>query len=213
MNKYAFLWLCITGVASGQAISFGVKGGVPFTEAIRYRDESRPYVIGGTVEVRLPAHFAIEADALYQRVGTSSGVSFLLSGVNLIPINSSVQSFTNRLRGNSWEFPLLAKYYFRPHHAGWEPFLATGYSFRTIRFKADTVSVISGTDIAPSTVRNRSSYTSALDVGATLAAGLRLRSGRFAISPEIRYTRWGGSENNSSQLQRNEAKFLLGITF
>lgn len=52
--------------ASAQAVSFGVLGGVTLTDPLSYRDESRPYIIGGSIEVRLPARFAVEADILYR---------------------------------------------------------------------------------------------------------------------------------------------------
>jgi hypothetical protein len=34
-----------------------------------YKDESRPYTIGPSVEFRLPVGFAVEIDALYRRLG------------------------------------------------------------------------------------------------------------------------------------------------
>ncbi len=44
--------------------------------------ESRPYAIGPTVEVRLPAGFAIEASALYRRLGQTTAFNYrdLLNG-------------------------------------------------------------------------------------------------------------------------------------
>jgi hypothetical protein len=38
--------------ASAQAVSFGVIGGVTLTDPLSYRDESRPYIVGGSIEVR-----------------------------------------------------------------------------------------------------------------------------------------------------------------
>lgn len=37
--------------AFGQSVSFGVKGGIPITDQSPFRDESRPYVVGPSVEV------------------------------------------------------------------------------------------------------------------------------------------------------------------
>ena len=78
------------------------------------------------MEVRLPARFAVEADALYQRIGYSN--VFNLNDTNL---------FQSRERGNSWEFPLLVKYYFRPQSESWQPFVGTGFAFRTTSFHSD----------------------------------------------------------------------------
>lgn len=56
----------------------------------------------------------------------------------------------------------------------------------------------------------RNNYFSDVQVGATFAAGLRYRVGRLNLLPQIRYTRWGGSER---LLHRNEAGVMLGVTF
>ena len=55
--------------AMAQPFSIGVKGGIPLNDGtVGGKDESRPYVIGPSAEVRLPAGFAIEVDALYRRL-------------------------------------------------------------------------------------------------------------------------------------------------
>ena len=69
--------------ASAQAVSLGVKGGIRFTDASGGQDESRPYIVGPSIEFRLPAHFAIEVDALYQRIGNTSTFNF--SGITIPP--------------------------------------------------------------------------------------------------------------------------------
>jgi hypothetical protein len=191
--------------ASAQLISIGVKGGLPITDQVSSRnDESRPYIIGPSIEVRLPAGFAVEAAALYERIGSSS--TFIYGRQD-----STTASVTTRQRGNSWEFPLLGKYYFRPHSASWQPYLGTGYSFRTVHLTTDG-SILSGDFLnAPSVAPYHIERGTGLGIGATFAAGVRFRYNRFAVLPEIRYTRWG--DPNESQRPRNDAKFLLGITF
>src|SRR4051794_27101617 len=78
MKKYFVLLLVasVSPFASAQLLSVGALGGVPVSDS-KDKNESPPYVVGGSVEVRLPAGFALEADALYRRLGTSS--SFFLS--------------------------------------------------------------------------------------------------------------------------------------
>jgi len=63
--------LCI-GSAGAQLVSVGVKGGVLITNPARYNDESQRYIVGPSVEFRLPFRFAAEIDALYTRTGTST---------------------------------------------------------------------------------------------------------------------------------------------
>ena len=65
--------LIAAGVTSqAQTVSAGVLGGVPFLDPTNTSsDESPRYQIGPSVELTLPAGFAIEADALYRRIGAS----------------------------------------------------------------------------------------------------------------------------------------------
>jgi len=204
MKKYILLLVAGSAVqfASAQLLSVGALGGVPVGDTYR-TDESRPYVVGGSAELRLPAGLALEADALYRRLGTSS--SFFVS-----PSTGTSGSYLIRERGNSWEFPLLGKYYFRRTSA-WQPFVGTGFSFRTIsRHDASDASILSGIGLATLPAPARSDYREPLNVGAPVVAGVRLHVGRLALLPQVRYTRWGGQ---SSLVKKNEVNFLLGISF
>lgn len=195
------------GCGSAQLISIGVKGGVPLTQGMSGpADESRRYLVGGSIEFRLPARFAVEADVFYQHIGRSAFFApvSILSSTNLVNLYPGL--ITYRQRGDSFEFPILGKYYLRSRESKWQPFVATGYAFRTIRFSTDST-VSDGT----TTTAIHSSYRSSLGVGAVAAAGIRLRAGRFALVPELRYTRWGGLDSGS--VRKNEAAFLFGITF
>lgn len=172
-----------------QAVSFGVKGGVPIGDLNANRDESRPYIVGPSVEIRLPANFAIEIDALYRRVGNSLAYPTPWGAV------------FNRDRGNSWQFPFLGKYYFRSASEGWQPFVGTGWSLRETWVHSD----------GSSPQAYHFDYRDRLDVGAVASAGVRFRKGRFAFAPEVRYTRWAGA--NFERNARNEAGILFGISF
>ena len=71
----------VTTPACAQLFSFGVKGGVPLTDAFSHvslADQviaqsvsgyNRRYVIGPTAEVHFPLHLSFEVDALYRRNG------------------------------------------------------------------------------------------------------------------------------------------------
>jgi len=199
--------------ASAQLLSFGVKGGVPITDQIKYRaDESRPYIIGPSVEVRLPGHFAVEASALYQRLGSSSSFNFNQRSI-FFNGGGPLQSSTNntRERANSWEFPLLGKYYFRSHRDKWQPYVGTGYAFQIAHYDVDSHTVNTDSSGTVSAFASHYEYNRGLNIGATAAAGVRFRAGRFAVLPEFRYTRWGGKDD--FQIPRNDVKFLMGINF
>lgn len=194
--------IIIPCVASGQLVTVGVKGGIELVPTTNDTNQSKRYVVGPSVEVRLPARFAIEADALYQRVGSDSRYLFQTP--------EGTVSYMNRERGNSWEFPVLGKYYFRSRVSNWQPFVATGYALRTIDIHANTVTIYpTGTSATNETVENR--HGTGLGVGAVAATGVRLNAGRIALAPEVRYTRWSDNANNSRR--SNSAKLLLGITF
>jgi opacity protein-like surface antigen len=102
-------------LAFSQHFSVGVKAGVPLTDFISGVQNQNPafvtntnrYAIGGQAEVRLPAGFGIEFDALYRHFNYSSTV---VSGGS-----------------SAFEFPLLVKYRFPAPVA--RPFVAAGLAW------------------------------------------------------------------------------------
>jgi hypothetical protein len=108
-----------------------------------------------------------------------------------------------RERGNSGEFPILGKHYFH-EKCSWRPFVGAGVALRTIGF-TDLVSVVNSSTPAVTT-----NFRSNLETSATFPAGVKVQKGRIAIIPEFRYTRWG---KENYELVRNDARFLLGISF
>jgi len=95
---YFFVFL---GVAQAQPVMAGLKIGVPFTDAFQNQAyptisaltaSSNSYTLGPFVEVRLPLHLSIEADALYR-------------GLQFTNITGSAST-------GQWDFPVVAKYKF-----------------------------------------------------------------------------------------------------
>jgi OmpW family len=186
--------------APAQLVSVGVLGGVRLTDGFRFNDESRIYDVGPSVEVRLPAGFAVEADALYQRVGYSQAfINFVQTSPG---VYQSQGVYEYRERGNQWEFPLLGKYYFRPRSESWNPFVGIGPSFRTGGFHADFGPPSGG----------HSDFILGAETGAAVAAGLRLKVGPIALAPQARYTYWGAYASGQG-LGKNEVTLLLGVSF
>lgn len=197
------------GLAYAQTFQFGVKGAVPLLDTSAYgTDESRPYNVGPSVEVPLPKGFALEGDALYQRIGQSNGFNI----ATIIP-EGARGPFTgivfSRMRGNSWQFPILAKRYFRVRSSPWQPFVSLGPSVRWLNYQYSTSETILGQD-GPVNYQGLSRFNN-WSVGATAAAGTRLQKGRLAILPELRLTRW--AQNNGNALSRNQANAFLGLSF
>jgi hypothetical protein len=201
MKKLSLIFalaMSAASAASAQLVSVGALGGVRLTDVFDYSDESRIYDAGGSVEFRLPAGFALEADALYQRVGYSNGFFSLGNG-----FLTAGDAF--RERANLWEFPLLGKYYFRSSDAAWRPFLGTGFAFRTGSLHSDTTYF----STTPFTLFHGDSRFN-VQTGATVAAGIRFQLGPIALLPQARYTYWGYSTQG---LGKNEATLLLGLRF
>jgi hypothetical protein len=107
-----FLGLFVLSLtASAQPFGAGVKLGGTLTDAVSFKvpgQGSKDFVVGPYIELRLPAGFSLEADALYQ------------SGL-----------FANIADGGSaWQFPILAKYKFAK--GPFRPYLDGGISFSHI---------------------------------------------------------------------------------
>jgi hypothetical protein len=209
MRVHLLVLLAVPLSIYAQPVSIGVKAGVPFNDPMGRYGESRPYTIGPTVEVRLPAGFAIEGAALYRRVGQTYSYIY---GPNILGGQPDTTTTLNtRLRGNAWDFTLTGKYYFN-RRARWQPFVGTGWALRTIgwNYNGSTTTVTSGSRIDyPFSYSDRSQ----LNVGAAVAVGVRLRTGRISWVPELRFTRWGGQSSNYAPSARNDGGFYLGIRF
>ena len=182
-----------------QPVSVGVKGGVILTDPSPYRpDESRNYTVGPTIEFRLPANFGIETGFLYKRIGSSAAFNF---GDNRALFYS---------RGNSFEIPVVGKYYMRSTRV-FTPYLGLGVAMR--RTWQTTDSSISGPNTFQMPIGNfRTEDLSSYGAGAVGAAGVQFRHGRWKFSPEFRYTRWS-RETQRIPRNPNQVEFLFGVSF
>ena len=198
-------------VLLAQPISIGVKGGVPLTDLIdtasgtnaKLNSETKRYIAGATAELRLPAGFGVEVDALFRRFHYDSNTTLLGAAANI---------FT---KGNEWEFPVLVKKRFGGELV--RPYVAAGVSFNRISGLTQSVSTLVN---AVTTTSSPGELKDDLSTGIVIGGGLEIRALLLKISPEIRYTRWGkrhfsaifapGATLNSNL---NQAEFLVGITF
>jgi hypothetical protein len=209
--------LLLTTESLAQSISLGVKGGVQFTSVVEgsaRNPEPKHYIVGPMAEIRLPFSFAFEVDALYRRTGYDA-----TDGVQGV-------AYAYRVRANSWEFPLLAKYYFGPAVVPIKFYAVGGYAVKYLSgFDISTHAY--GTDFFGVAVDSTSHTTSNQYYvrdnpvnGIVIGGGARIHIGHFAVLPEVRYTRWVGTTFDqfgqhgfSVQATRNQADILVGITF
>jgi len=164
------------------------------------------YIVGPTIELRLPAGFGVEFDALYRHFRYNSAAS-LVDAVSTLSTT-----------GDAWEFPLLLKKRFS--RGPIRPFLDAGVNFDKISGVSETISTL----VFPSrnttvTTSNPAELRNDFSTGFTIGAGIEVRALLLRVTPEIRYTRWGTQHfnsvisNGSLRSNLNQAEFLVGITF
>jgi hypothetical protein len=129
MKPLAISIFLLGPLAFAQPISFGIRGGVPFTTAfsdvtmtsgsefMRQFSGSNEYLVGPMVELHLPLGFSVEADALYHPLDLTQ------------QINNGTSTFSSSTIINSWEFPILARYHFLPFPLI-KPYSEAGPTFR-----------------------------------------------------------------------------------
>jgi hypothetical protein len=187
-GSLAFLFL--SGLlAMAQSVAIGIEGGLRATGDVSgtLTPESKRYIVGPKLEVRLPWHLSFEFDALYRRVG-------FLGYFNSCCANAQAGE-----RDNSWEFPMIVKYHF-PSAARLHPFAGIGYAPRIV-YGSDVSSgsYLSNFDTGAltyySNVHRNVSYP--VTQGFVLSGGVDFRAHHLLISPELRYVHWNAGFLNS----------------
>ena len=199
-----------------QSFSFGIKGGIPLTEALSIGENggsvaTRCWALGPTVELGLPANVSIGFDALYR------SYSFSYQTSSWIGENSTT---------GHWEFPLCLKYRFGKHLL--QPFVEAGVAFD----RAHTTGTVGCTlNVCPMILLPGEGpfESSQWGLGALVGGGVEVKVLVLRIAPEIPYTRWqkgafsSGSTTSGSAIsgftfapptgQPNQVEVLVGIRF
>ena len=115
LKTFLLFFVCLLPVAA-QPFGAGIKIGAPFTDAVTVsnvvtaqplRADTKNLIVGGYVELRLPARMAIELDALYRSYDFNIGSL----GVGT----------------HTWEFPLVLKH--RLLSGPIKPYFEGGFAF------------------------------------------------------------------------------------
>ncbi|MCS7023241.1 MAG: PorT family protein [Bryobacteraceae bacterium] len=115
--RSVLLWTAIVAppLLHADALSVGFRGGLPFGDAFRAAETGRlklrgqnRFLVGPTLEVRLPAGFGFSIDALYRRYR----------------FDRQTDTGSTSSGGGQWEFPFLFRYRFSGVRV--RPFLAAG---------------------------------------------------------------------------------------
>jgi len=190
--------------ALSQSLTVGVKGGLRLTgdDPAYGQSDSKRYLVGPTVELGLPFHFALEVDALYSRLGNTFFIP-------LIANESDIRTIAN-----SWEFPFLLKYRL-PVSPRLRPFVSAGVEPRYAYGRINTIHY----GYLPGDITFRSTDWHAHDRALVLGAGVAIQTGPLRIAPEFRYVRWAIPhlpEPNDvayylSPNRNDEVRIMLGI--
>lgn len=204
-------------------VSFGVKGGAfikglfqdGYTSVFRSSSgdvlrnsanaRDKVYLVGPSVEVRLPFRLAVEFDALYSRVNGEQTNTTVGSGGQF----TTIGTVTAQQTANRWEFPLLAKFRIPAgHHV--HPFVGVGPNFSILsqqRYKSATV--FSGQPVSqtsfPQDARD-------FGTGVTASGGLSFDFAHVRFTPEVRYT-WRDRRFFTVPTDQNVVQALIGISF
>ena len=212
MKTIGLLVLC-TAAAVAQPFGFGVKAGIPLNDfldaagnqSFRFSSSTNRYIIGPSVELRLPFGLGIGFDALYRHFGyTAFGTPPGTTGV----LSSTTTS-------GAWEFPLTVRYRFKGGFIA-HPYVEAGVSWDTLSGLSQDIS-IAASNIINSSTSNPRELNKNTATGFVIGGGLDIKALVLHISPEIRYTRWGAQHfldpNGGFHSNQNQAEFLVGFTF
>jgi hypothetical protein len=206
-GKVPAVFLAVTASMMAQPFGAGFKIGLPLNDAFDVHTSSnipatlknKQYIIGPQFEIRLPAGFSVELDALY--------TSFEVNTV----ANAATSLLARSFDASSWEFPLLLKKKFRGVNAevaAVRPFFDLGASFRRL----------SDVDNIGDFITGDSSGVDKTATGFVIGGGVEIRALFLRISPEVRFTHWGTDNfreglSNIFKTNRNQGQFLVGIHF
>jgi len=192
MLKTFFLFFVgIAPLLAQSPFGFGLKAGVPLNDAlsadpsspVAYVESTHRYIIGPFVEIRLPARFSVEVDALYRSYEYRQSPGDFIVARSVSP--------------GAWEFPVLARKALLGGPI--QPYIEGGVA----------LSHLSVADVLE--LNHRNNYGIVLGAGVSLHLGLfriapELRYNGWAFKNF-------DSPLGSLQSNRNQAAFLVGISF
>jgi hypothetical protein len=209
MRRYYLLMLlaALPGLAQGQLLTFGVKGGVPAQTPLGETGSQMPFILGPTVTIRVMPRLSLESGVLFHRMGRTNDTGVFLYPENSITLTSSVQRVT------AIELPFLAKYSLLGERHAWRPFVTAGPTVRRTSFTAQhQASILAGSslvNVTPGQLLKQ--QTVKWNVDPTVGAGVEFKTGRIHLEPEVRYSYWGAGKN--AEVRKNQVSYLLGFRF
>jgi hypothetical protein len=158
------------GVIAGIGLGDDLPGGGSPFDYISISPESNSGLYGAMLEFQVHGNVVVEADGIYRPL------HYTTSGLAEGPIREAILT---------WEFPILAKYKFRPTRR-LRPFAELGPSFRLS-------GNLHGGEPSP--------------YGVTVGSGVETHISKLKIAPTLRYTRWA----QAAGIPVNRWEFLIGV--
>lgn len=210
--RLLFLLVLVAASACAQPFTAGVKLGATLTDllnsaqsaAIGYHSATNRYVLGGTVEARLPFGLGLEIDGLYHHYNFESSGTISPPGTSLSTRGST----------GAWELPVLAKY--RVPFPVVRPFVDAGAAWDILSGYSQSVTATSlTTPVRPPENLNQPVHNTT--PGIVVGAGLDVKTTYVHVSPEVRYTHWEShhfySPNGGFTSNLNQVEIMIGITY
>jgi hypothetical protein len=164
-----------------------------------------PFTVGPTITLRISSLASVEGGVLFYRMGQSAGTGVFVNTDNTVTLAPTSQ------RARGVEIPILAKFYLLGANAACRPFVTLGPSIRRTSVQsAREVTILSGAQLTPlASFPPPKSNTVNWSVDPTVGAGLDIKTGRFHIEPEVRYSYWRAGKD--LPVRKNQVSFLLGF--
>lgn len=209
MRVFVAILFLAAHAAMSQPVGAGLKAGIPLNSAFTvtgtgFEAEKPAYAVGPFVEFRLPANFAIEVAALYER--PLIRYDFPLSQFGQVSAD---------VRASTWQFPLVVKYRFgsepvRPYVLGG----VAAYRVGAIEQRGETLRELPD-DVRAALGRVANNFVNG---GGVIGGGVEFKTGPLRIAPELRFTRWAisktaGFDIVTFNLEQSRTHLLVSLSF
>ena len=177
--------------------------------------ESPKVGFGPTLEFRLTNHISVGAEGIFHRIQYKE-VKEIRDGAT--PASGATDSrrvatFTETTRANTWEVPILARYYgFRERGIFSRLYAAGGISFRRTT-NIRTGNEISNFDTTTDYNEKPATPSKPNQMGGVVGFGIRFIDNiGIRIAPEVRYTRWQGYNFSGTSYKAVQQDIQGGIS-
>jgi opacity protein-like surface antigen len=206
LMRLALIPLILSVPAFADAISVGVKAGVPLTDVVktagdiggrRFEASRRNLTVGPVLNVRLPFGLGVEFGAMYKQVEQQAGQ------IEVSTVPSEIRSIPYTKNARSWEFPVVGQYRLAKEGT-LQPYVEAGFAFNRLS------GVLAPFRTLPASLLKPEAGTETR-TGFVTGIGVEMHLPIIRITPGLRYTRYG--ETQPWLPPANAVDFLVGFTF